>query len=374
MRSFFIIAAAAALFPMAAASAQGLAAVGPLNPNHGFPEWYEDSNGLRMAGCSEDVGLCLLEAPLELLDPTLPFPANYGGDFAHHLYYNVCGAEMQSGGNGGLAMIVISLQGGFANEDEAARDGEQDVFARFRIRIDNLVAGETYEVTTPAGTVSLIAEDTGTGRRMINFTDDVGRFEAAIFGTELNGAIGPWLTWDSDLPIVDVRGNEYVGDPAIPHTITGSPFGTNVFRVRGRNVGGPGVHRIETNLFSIIGLMTDNVVDPPPPPPTSTFELAVAPAAAGALNTLTATGGTEGGLVAFLFGFSSGPRTINPAPCPMGVGLDILDPRLLGLNRTMAGSASVSLNIPPILAGQTLHMQAVNITTCEASPLVSATL
>jgi len=372
MRSFFIIAAAAALFPMAAASAQGLAAVGPLNPNHGFPEWYEDSNGLRMAGCSEDVGLCLLEAPLELLDPTLPFPANYGGDFAHHLYYNVCGAEMQSGGNGGLAMIVISLQGGFANEDEAARDGEQDVFARFRIRIDNLVAGETYEVTTPAGTVSLIAEDTGTGRRMINFTDDVGRFEAAIFGTELNGAIGPWLTWDSDLPIVDVRGNEYVGDPAIPHTITGSPFGTNVFRVTGRDVGGPGIDMIQTDLFSIIGLMGP-ADEPPPPPPAPEFLLDVSPGMAGTINTWTASNGPEGGLVAFLIGLNQGPRTITPGPCPLGIALDILDPRVLGFDRTTAGSASIQQSIPVVISGLTMYTQAVNVSACEASPLIPIT-
>ncbi len=350
-------------------TAQGLAAVGPTSPDNGFPEWYEDFNGLRLGSCLTDVGLCLMDTPVELIDPSLPFPDNYGGAFSDHVLYNVCEADMESGGNGGLALLVITVQGGFANDTEAAINGDQDVFARFRVRIDNLVQGETYQVTTPVGTYSFVAENSAT--RGINFTDDVGRFMPGIFEGALGGAIGPFLTWDSELPIMDAAGNQYVGDPAIPHTITGSPFGTNVFRVRGRNVGGPGVHRIETNLFSIIGLMTDNVVDPPPPP---TFELAVAPAAAGALNTLTATGGTEGGLVAFLFGFSSGPRTINPAPCPMGVGLDILDPRLLGLNRTMAGSASVSLNIPPILAGQTLHMQAVNITTCEASPLVSATL
>ena len=369
MRSFLIGAAAAALFPMASPSAQGLAAVGPTDINHGFPEWYEDSNGLRMAGCSGDVGLCLLEAPLELLDASLPFPANYGGDFAHHLYYNVCGAEMESGGNGGLAMMVVSLQGGFANEDEAARDGEQDVFARFRIRIDNLVAGETYDVTTPAGTVSLVAEATDTGRRMINYTDDVGRLEPGIFATELNGAIGPWLTWDSELPIVDAKGNEYVGDPAIPHTITGSPFGTNVFRVAGRNVGGPGVNVIETDLFSIIGMMGP-AVEPPPPAP---FALDIAPGTAGVINTFTASNGTDGGLVAFLFGLREGPRTVTPGPCPLGIGLDILDPRIFGLDRIAAGSANVTLNIPALLSGVTLHMQAVNVATCEPSALVSAT-
>ena len=374
MRSILFHAAIAALVPLAgSARAQGLAAVGPVSPDHGFPEWYEDPNGLRLGACLTDVGLCLMDAPVSLIDPALPFPDNYGGAFADHVFYNACEASMESGGNGGLALLVITLQGGFANDLEAAIDGDQDVFARLRIRIDNLVQGQTYEVVTPMGTYTFIAENSTV--RGINFTDDVGRLMPGVFGAELGGAIGPWLTWDTDLPITDAAGNEYVGDPAIEHTITGSPFGTNVFRVTGPNVGGPGVNMIQTELFSIIGVLAGDPTDPPPPPPPPAgFELAVTPALAGALNSFTATGGPEGGIVAFLYSFNAGARTIFPAPCPMGVGLDVLNPRLLGLNQTNGGASTINLTIPAALAGRTLHMQAIDVANCTASNLVTATL
>lgn len=38
----------------------------------------------------------------------------------------------------------------------------------------------------------------------------------------------------------------YVGDPNVEHKVTGSPLGTNVFRIEGPNIGGPGVDMIET--------------------------------------------------------------------------------------------------------------------------------
>src|SRR5207247_5870046 len=44
----------------------------------------------------------------------------------------------------------------------------------------------------------------------------------------------------------------FIGNGNIPHTITGSPFGTNFFRIEGPNVGGPGVNSVETNIFSIV--------------------------------------------------------------------------------------------------------------------------
>ena len=255
-------AALLASLPLGVAEAQGLAQVGPVNPDHGFPEWYADSNGLQLDGCLTDAGLCVLEDGVPMiLDEGAPFPANYGGLFADHVFYNKVEADMESGGNGGLALLVISLQGGFATEDESIVDGAQDVFARIRVRIDNLIAGEAYRVTTPVGTYDFIAENSE--RRGINFTDDVGRLEPGVFGTELGGALGPFLTWDSDLPIFDANGREYVGDPAIPHTITGSPFGTNVFRIQGPNVGGPGVNMIQTDLFACIGLISDDIANPP---------------------------------------------------------------------------------------------------------------
>lgn len=246
---------------VSAAHAQGLAAVGPTNPEHGFPEWYEDHDGLRLDACITDPVLCLLDtaAPV-LIDPNLPFPQNYGGVWSDHTFYAMAEAAMPTN-NGGQALLVLTIQGGFLN-DAGPVDGEQEVFARFRVRVDNLVAGANYTVTTPFGVYNFVA--TGAGVRGINFTDDVGRGVPGVFDGALAGAIGPFLQWDTGLPILDANGRQYIGNPTIEHTVTGSPFGTNVFRIQGPSVGGAGVNSIETNLFAVLGLRAQEVVVPAP--------------------------------------------------------------------------------------------------------------
>src|SRR2546430_1756972 len=49
-------------------------------------------------------------------------------------------------------------------------------------------------------------------------------------------------------------GGQFIGYGLILHTIIGSPIHTNIFRIQGRNVGGPGVNVVETNEFvNVIG-------------------------------------------------------------------------------------------------------------------------
>ncbi len=248
----------AALFPLSAASAQlGFAEVGPIDPNNGFPQWYKDTNGLSLDLCTTDPLLCLLDVPITLSAPGQPFPANYGGTFPEEAFWQRCDGLMATSG-GGRALLVIALEAAFANGPVAA--GDQVAFGRVRVRVDNLVAGETYTVTTPVGVFSLVA--TGSGPNSINTTTDVG-LVPGVFPAAINN-VGPFLSWDADLPILDLAGNEYVGNPGLDHTITGSPTGTNFFRIDGPSVGGPGVNRIETNLFSLMGKKTAVVVPPTP--------------------------------------------------------------------------------------------------------------
>src|ERR1051326_7941638 len=119
--------------------------------------------------------------------------------------------------------------------------GDQITFARVRIRIGALVAGQTYTVTTPVGTFTFVA----TGGS-INNTDQAGGVVAGDFVSALSGHAGPFLKWDTGLPIFDAAGHEYVGNFGLAHTITGSPAGTNFFRVDGPAVGGAGVNRLQT--------------------------------------------------------------------------------------------------------------------------------
>ena len=152
---------------------------------------------------------------------------------------------------GGSALLVMALEGAFANGDVIA--GDQAVFGRIRVRVDNLVAGASYQITTPYGIFNEIATNSGT--RGINMTVDVGIDTPGVFTAALGSAIGPYLRWDTGLPIIDIAGNQYLGDPNIEHTVTGSPSGTNFFRIVGPNVGGLSVNSIETNLFSVMGML-----------------------------------------------------------------------------------------------------------------------
>lgn len=244
--SFSIPSAVFILLPLSLPAAQ-LAAVGPISADNGFPLWYRDSLGRQLDLCLSNTGFCLLDAIVELQNPGQPFPANYGGTFPEEAFWWAADASMPTNG-GGEALLVMGLEAAFANDVVAA--GDQISFGRIRIRIDNLVAGESYRVTTPFGQFVFIA--TRAGQRGINFTQDIGG-AAGDFVRALNGGINPFLRWDRDLPIVDALGNEFIGNPNVLHTVTGSPTGTNFFRVQGRNVGGPGVNTVSTNLFAVMG-------------------------------------------------------------------------------------------------------------------------
>jgi len=248
-RSLLAAAAIAALFPLGRASAQ-LSQAGPVDPNNGFPAWYKDTNGMSLDLCLTDPLLCLLPGAVTLTNPGAPFPNNYGGTFPDEVFYQRVDGVVATGG-AGQALLVMALEGAFANGPVVA--GDQVTFARVRLRIDNVVAGQTYTCTTPVGVFSIVA--TASGLRGINVTTDVGlipgNFDAALLGD-----IGPWLTWDTGLPVLDAAGREYVGNPLIEHTITGGANGINFFRVQGPGIGGPGVNTIQTNTFTVMGLKT----------------------------------------------------------------------------------------------------------------------
>src|SRR5439155_12105155 len=138
---------------------------------------------------------------------------------------------------GGQALLIMLMEATFVNG--LIVPGDQMVFGRIRLRIDNLVVGQSYHITTPYGVFDLVAQVAG--RRGINFSQDIGLVPGA-FDLALNSGIGPFLRWDSGLPIVDGLGNTFIGDPAVPHTATGSPSGNNFFRIDGPNIGGPGIN------------------------------------------------------------------------------------------------------------------------------------
>ena len=47
------VAAPGGILTPGAGGPQGLTTVGPINPNHGFPDWYRDTNGVDLMPCDD---------------------------------------------------------------------------------------------------------------------------------------------------------------------------------------------------------------------------------------------------------------------------------------------------------------------------------
>ena len=265
-----------------AQQAQGLTAVGATNPANGYPKWYIDGNGLQLAPCLDTPAAdpCGLAGTIPNPAAAVSFPNNFPDEF----FYELANATINGiGGGNGRGILVNSVSGAFGGPTGTAADGAgaQIVFARFRFRVTGgLVPGATYTMTGPYGTQSFVASAAGT----INFTDDRGCLAtppACDFTLALaQPNIGPFVRWDATAPAPPAG---FIGDPAVDHAITGSPFGTNFFRIQGPNVGGPGVNVVQTNLFSVIGKIFVR------PATTTTLTSTPNPSTVGQAVTLTAT-------------------------------------------------------------------------------------
>jgi hypothetical protein len=257
MVSFATLLALLTLMAAFAQSAESAERVGPRDPDHGFPVWYQDSKGLLLELCIDGPPLCLEGLP-NPNQPASVSPTPALSNFPEEAFWWAGEASMPTR-NGGSALLVLAREAAFGGADEAVRDGDQVSFSRVRIRIDNLVPGATYKVTHPYG-VNVFRNVAG-GRRGINFTQDVGcalspnpNSPGCNFRDALFGRVDPFLTWDPAFAPAPPLG--YVGDPRRPHRVTGSPRGTNFFRIEGPNVGGRGDNMIQTSRFAVQGKIT----------------------------------------------------------------------------------------------------------------------
>src|SRR5436309_108127 len=238
-----------------AQNAQGLAAVGAIDPANGYPRWYLDKNGLQLGQCldaANPADPCAIVGTFPNPGQPISFPNNFPDEFS---YWPTTTTISNIGNVGGRAPLVMSSQAGFGGATGTAADGAgtQIVFARYRVRVlpNGLVPGATYVVTGPFGAQSFVATATGT----INFTVDQGCLVGGALPCNFASVLpttnaGPFLTWDPATPPAPTAG--FIGDGLLTHTIVGSPFNTNIFRIQGPNVGGPGVNSVQTNVFSIV--------------------------------------------------------------------------------------------------------------------------
>lgn len=214
----------------------GLAAVGPVNAENGFPAWYQDSSAAKTR-----VELCLdQENPLcgflpgDVPDPDSPisFPEN----FPEEAFYFLAGSTIDLPG-GGRATLTLGLEAAFANE---VTNGDQMVFARQRIFVVDGPASTTMHFQHPYGSIDIDTDASGRGR----LTEDISP-AAGNFSTALKGNIGPLLSWGADAPA------GYLGDPGVEHTVTGGPL-RNTFDVTW--AGG----EAQQDLFSVLGKRSVN--------------------------------------------------------------------------------------------------------------------
>jgi hypothetical protein len=238
------------------AFAQGLSAVGPINPTNGFPTYLTDANGTSVEiGLVGDglTGLSTFVPP----DPTNPFSVQIG--FDTEAFYWLATSVMDVVG-GGKALLVMAVECSFGG-DFTPVDGEQFVFTRIRLRIDAPVDG-TYTVTHPFGTKTF---NVTAATRAINWTFDHGDYIPYLNNRIKTGPIGAFLTAVAPPPPVG-----FLGTPVAAQTVTGSPTGNNFFRIdgpAGSNLDGAGHDFIQSNQFFISAKLA--VPAPPPPPPAA---------------------------------------------------------------------------------------------------------
>ena len=163
----------------------GLTAAGPVNSDHGFPAWYQDSTGTRIEPClDQDNALCGF-LPGDVPDPSQPisFPDNFPEEF----FYQLIGSDLTLPG-GGKAVLTLGLEAAFMNGVE---QGEQVVFARTRVTVKGGPRNTTLTFKHPFGELTIDTDATGAGRIVQDISPAVGNFTAA-----LKGNFGPFLRWD----------------------------------------------------------------------------------------------------------------------------------------------------------------------------------
>ena len=246
----------------------GLKTVGPIDETNGFPLWYKDTSGQRLELCLDaNDPYCIMGAV-----PTPGQPLVFPTNFPDEAFWSMADSTLATDGGGGSAILVTGLEAAFAAD---VAPGQQISFGRIRLRVAGagLQDGATYTITHPFGVDTAVAGP-GQGNaagvsRQINVTEDIGDLAGgSTFEAALGSRPAPFLKWDPTIAPAAPLG--HLGDPTVDHEVTGSPYGTNIFRIEGPAgsfTGSPNLCAdpalgdsttatddcIETNLFTVMG-------------------------------------------------------------------------------------------------------------------------
>jgi hypothetical protein len=214
---------------MALGNTLRLKAAGSIDPENGFPLWFEDTNGVRLE-------LGLNRDPLNP-DPLIPAigeleqpgePLSFPGNFPDESFYFMAEAELLVGGNGvvGRARVILALEAAFGGAGTPQAELNV-VFARIRVRMDDMIPGAKYTVTHPYGVTDPLEADR---RGRVAYTEDLGLVEGDGKAVLRTGQVAPFLVRTSVVP------NGYIGDGVTEQRVTGSPFNTNFVMIEGPRI------------------------------------------------------------------------------------------------------------------------------------------
>ncbi len=221
--SGIVAAVAAAPPPAHIDNTVGLKTVGPIDESNGFPLWYEDTNGVKLELCTDPGDPYCIMGEVPNPDAPVHFPDN----FPDEAFWAAAESPIDAGG-GETGLLVTALEAAFQNELPAVNEGVS--FGRVRIRVAGVIDGATYRVTHPFGTDTIVAEAGAV--KGLNTTEDIGNLTwDGVFDQTLAARVGPFLKWDPDVAPAAPTG--YLGDVTVEHTVVGSPYDTNFFRVEG---------------------------------------------------------------------------------------------------------------------------------------------
>lgn len=187
-------------------------------------------------------------------------PLSIPDNFPEEGFYFYAESEIAVGGAGtvGRARLILGLEAAFGGPGTPAADARV-VFSRIRVRMDDMIPGAEYVITHPYGVTEPLAAD---DRGRVFWTDDRGIADEQLGEVLKVGRVAPFLR-STNAP------DGYLGDGITPTTVTGSPHGTDFFRIDGPGVGAGGgprdpadptnPDRVQNALFTVQGRLAQRL-------------------------------------------------------------------------------------------------------------------